>query len=108
MKCNNRDIEKLRNYKIVNQKSNQGHQSKFDYCDEYCKLNQRDDHRSIITYHDLDSEYYTWDEENLCYFKPTEIKNQRQLSKTSSTNTHSLAIDGFHIRSHFYSQSKKA
>jgi hypothetical protein len=105
MKRNNQDIEKLRNYKIVNGNNSQGHQNKVDYNDEYsnlsnelCKLNRRDDHRSIITYDDLDYEYYTLNEENLCSFKQTGI-NKTIKSPRIQANSNNLNL--FEIENKF-------
>lgn len=75
MKRNNQDIERLREYKILNGKNGQGQKSNYDYYNEGCKFSNK--HRSIITYDDLDPEYYNIDEEKLCNFK--QIKTNKPI-----------------------------
>ena len=78
MKRNNIDIEHLINCKKTKQNNGQSQQSKVNYSDEHsdelCDSNKRHDHRSIITYDDLDSEYYAFNEESLCNSKQIEIR----------------------------------
>jgi hypothetical protein len=76
MRRNNKDIQQLRSFKIINGKNGEGHlnnQSDKNLKLSNNKLCKTNGHRSIITYDDLDSEFYTLNEDNLCNYKQFEI-----------------------------------
>ena len=81
---NNQDLGQLvKNRKLTKENS----QGQYFKCNKLCKLNKNNHHhRTLITYEDLDTSYYTMNEESLCHMMINDQKSNKILDKHKLNN----------------------